>query len=111
LVVLPTPSPARLKSGPIEPAQMYITVSELAAPAPSSKPEQVSSSNARNTWPASTMSIANPPLSGWPAPGALTQGFGCSAHYTGIAGPDCSAGQPWFHDGIDLSRLWPGRSG
>ena len=35
LVVLPTPSPARLKSGPIEPAQMYITVSELAAPEPS----------------------------------------------------------------------------
>jgi murein DD-endopeptidase MepM/ murein hydrolase activator NlpD len=107
LAVLPTRSPAQLNSGPIEPAEMYITVSEVAAPAPSAKPEQVSASNAQNIWPASTAGVPDTPLSGWPAPGALTQGFGCSAHYTGIAGPDCPTDQPWFHDGIDIGA-WPG---
>lgn len=44
------------------------------------------------------------PLIGWPADGAITQGFGCSSYYTGIAGPGCPAETPWFHDGVDIAN-------
>jgi murein DD-endopeptidase MepM/ murein hydrolase activator NlpD len=40
---------------------------------------------------------------GWPAPGGIKQGFGCSLYYTGQAGPGCPAEAPWFHDGVDIA--------
>lgn len=43
------------------------------------------------------------PLIGWPARGAISQGFGCSPYYTGIPGPGCPAEAPWFHDGVDIA--------
>ena len=39
----------------------------------------------------------------FPVKGYVTQGFGCSPYYTGIAGPDCPGATPWFHDGVDLA--------
>jgi murein DD-endopeptidase MepM/ murein hydrolase activator NlpD len=41
-------------------------------------------------------------LLGWPLNGDITQGFGCSPYYTGLAGPGCPAEAPWFHDGLDI---------
>lgn len=38
-----------------------------------------------------------------PISGQITQGFGCSPYYTGIAGPGCPNDQPWFHDGVDIA--------
>lgn len=43
------------------------------------------------------------PLTGWPTGGRLTQAFGCSPYDSGIAGRDCPAEAPWFHDGIDIA--------
>ncbi|GIK36972.1 MAG: hypothetical protein BroJett011_08050 [Chloroflexota bacterium] len=43
------------------------------------------------------------PLLGLPVRGEITQGFGCSLYYTGIAGPGCPDSQPWFHDGLDIA--------
>jgi murein DD-endopeptidase MepM/ murein hydrolase activator NlpD len=48
-------------------------------------------------------SISPTPLAGWPVEGRMTQGFGCSVFYTGIPGPGCPAGMPWFHDGVDVA--------
>ena len=45
---------------------------------------------------------AESPLVGWPAGGQMTQAFGCSVYYSGIAGPNCPAATPWFHDGVDI---------
>jgi len=39
----------------------------------------------------------------WPVEGRLSQPFGCSPFYTGLAGPGCPAAAPWFHDGLDLA--------
>ena len=38
-----------------------------------------------------------------PVEGQVTQGFGCSPYYTGIAGPGCPDDRPWFHDGVDIA--------
>lgn len=38
-----------------------------------------------------------------PIEGQVTQGFGCSPYYTGIAGPGCPNDRPWFHDGVDIA--------
>jgi murein DD-endopeptidase MepM/ murein hydrolase activator NlpD len=43
------------------------------------------------------------PLIGWPVGGQMSQGFGCSAYDSGIAGPGCPAEAPWFHDGVDIA--------
>ncbi len=43
------------------------------------------------------------PVRGWPVEGRITQSFGCVPYNTGVFGPDCQAGQPWFHDGIDIA--------
>ncbi len=45
---------------------------------------------------------ASTPLVGWPAGGQMTQAFGCSVYYSGIAGPECPPAAPWFHDGVDI---------
>lgn len=47
--------------------------------------------------------VPESPLVGWPVGGQMTQGFGCSPYYTGIAGPGCPAARPWFHDGVDIA--------
>jgi murein DD-endopeptidase MepM/ murein hydrolase activator NlpD len=39
----------------------------------------------------------------FPVKGYVTQGFGCSPYYTGIAGPGCPDATLWFHDGVDLA--------
>lgn len=49
--------------------------------------------------------LPDSPLVGLPLSGRITQGFGCSLYYTGIAGPGCSAEQPWFHDGLDIEAV------
>lgn len=38
-----------------------------------------------------------------PVEGQVTQGFGCSPYYTGVAGPGCPDDRPWFHDGVDIA--------
>jgi murein DD-endopeptidase MepM/ murein hydrolase activator NlpD len=38
-----------------------------------------------------------------PVKGHISQNFGCSLYYTGLAGPGCPGDQPWFHDGLDLA--------
>ncbi len=43
------------------------------------------------------------PFLAWPAPGPISQGFGCSSYYTGLAGPGCPVEAPWFHDGLDIA--------
>ncbi len=55
--------------------------------------------------PVLTEVAAVPPLSGWPVGGQVTQNFGCSSYYTGLAGPDCLENTPWFHDGLDIANI------
>lgn len=54
---------------------------------------------------ATPIPLPDSPLVGLPVNGRITQGFGCSPYYTGIAGPGCSAEQPWFHDGLDIEAV------
>jgi murein DD-endopeptidase MepM/ murein hydrolase activator NlpD len=43
------------------------------------------------------------PLTGLPVKGRISQDFGCSLYYTGIAGPGCPGDKPWFHDALDIA--------
>lgn len=111
----PTPNPAafadwleqwpvEVNSVPIQPAlaspQPYLTDFPLALPGSDAQPipsTPVSS--------AAPTPLPDSPLVGLPVEGRISQGFGCSPYFTGIAGPGCSAEQPWFHDGLDIEAV------
>ncbi len=78
------PTPPGLPGFSIEVIERDLVPPKLVTPAPVPKP-------------------ASRPLAGWPATGVIKQGFGCSPYYTGVAGPGCPAGSPWFHDGLDIA--------
>jgi len=44
---------------------------------------------------------------GWPVPPGTTisRGYGCSGFYTGVRAPQCTAGAPWWHNGIDFAGI------
>lgn len=60
------------------------------------------SEDTKEILPSSPRRLASSPLLGWPVMGEITQGFGCSPYYTGLAGVGCPAETPWFHDGTDI---------
>jgi murein DD-endopeptidase MepM/ murein hydrolase activator NlpD len=103
LVALPAlPTPAE----PFEPAEVTITITEHPTLPATSEPAPANLLESR--WPSSTPPTKNEtPLSFWPVQGAISQDFGCSPYFTGSPGQGCPAGQPWFHDGLDLAT-WPG---
>ena len=90
----------------------YLTITELTKPEPASAAKMPSAgAEPQSSWATPPESSSPPPdptpsenvLSGLPVNAPLSQGFGCSPYFTGIAGPGCDAEQPWFHDGIDLA--------
>lgn len=94
--VMTVPPLITTQPDPIDPAGIYITVTELQPPAT----ESVALDIPQNSRPDTVTTLA--PLADWPVRGDISQGFGCSQFYTGIPGPDCPMTQPWFHDGLDL---------
>jgi murein DD-endopeptidase MepM/ murein hydrolase activator NlpD len=117
----PTPNPAAfadwLEQWPVEVSSVPIQPALAASPQshltgfPSILPGSDPGAALSQPIPLTPISSATPtplpdsPLVGLPVKGRITQGFGCSLYYTGIAGPGCSAEQPWFHDGLDIEAL------
>lgn len=92
----------QVRRSQLEPAEIYITVTELQAPTVTPSPDRLNldiSRSERFNAPTPPLSF---PLRDWPVGGPVSQGFGCSPYYTGIPGPACEADRPWFHDGVDI---------
>jgi murein DD-endopeptidase MepM/ murein hydrolase activator NlpD len=102
--------PVEVSSVPIQPALAASPQSHLTG-FPSILPGSDPGAALSQPIPLTPISSATPtplpdsPLVGLPLSGWITQGFGCSPYYTGIAGPGCSAEQPWFHDGLDIEAV------
>lgn len=112
----PTPNPVAfadwLEQWPVEVSSVPIQPALAASPQPhlTGFPSILPASDTQPTPPtpiSSALPIPFPdsPVVGLPVKGRITQGFGCSPYYTGIAGPGCSADQPWFHDGLDIEAV------
>jgi murein DD-endopeptidase MepM/ murein hydrolase activator NlpD len=93
VVKFPTPDLSLAES-----AAIYISVTEFQP-----TPTQPNSAQKTDTPPVTSTPLPANPLSGQPVSDKPSQDFGCSAYYTGIAGPGCPSDRPWFHDGLDLS--------
>ena len=112
-VLAAAPEPARpvqvarlapLPAQPVDPPGIFIEMREIPAPVVTVAPVAVEPSSV--PWPSPvrpTPAGSDAPLAFWPVPGAVSQDFGCSPYFSGLAGPDCPAAQPWFHDGLDIA--------
>jgi murein DD-endopeptidase MepM/ murein hydrolase activator NlpD len=99
---IPTGTSIQVRRSQIEPAEIYITVTELQAPHVTPSPDRISLDISRSEgFNAPTLPLSFP-LRDWPVGGPVSQGFGCSPYYTGIPGLACDADRPWFHNGVDI---------
>jgi murein DD-endopeptidase MepM/ murein hydrolase activator NlpD len=74
-------------------AELGLSLTSMIAPETESSPQAV---------PTAIKPLPGAPQVRLPMSGPVTQRYGCSPFYTGVAGPGCPADAFWFHDGVDI---------